>query len=107
MEKAVKSRTTRSKVAIMASLTLDQIQLFLAVIDEGSFSRVSKTLNRAQSVVTYGVQKLEAQIGLSLFDRSSYRPGLTEAGHALLPRARRMAEDANAFREAARSQALP
>lgn len=87
----------------MDSLTLDQIQLFLAVIDEGSFSKASKRLNRAQSAVTYGVQKLEAQIGLDLFDRSAYRPSLTEAGRSLLPRARRIAEDANSFRETARS----
>ena len=64
----------------MDGLTLDQIRLFLAVVDEGSFSRAAKSLRRAQSAVTYGVQKLEAQIGLPLFDRATYRPTLTEAG---------------------------
>jgi DNA-binding transcriptional LysR family regulator len=87
------------------SLTLDQIQLFLTVVDEGSFSKAAKKLNRAQSVVTYGIQKLEAQIGLSLFDRSAYRPVLTEAGRTLLTRARRIAEETNAFRDTAHSLA--
>src|ERR1700744_3539248 len=87
------------------SLTLDQIQLFLAVTDAGSFSRAAKRLNRAQSVVTYGIQKLEAQFGIPLFDRTAYRPALTEAGRALLPRARRIAEETDAFRETARSLA--
>jgi DNA-binding transcriptional LysR family regulator len=89
----------------MDSLTLDQIQIFLAIIDEGSFSRAAKKLNRAQSAVTYGIQKLEAQFGLPLFDRSAYRPELTEAGRTLLIRARRIAEETNAFRDTARSLA--
>jgi DNA-binding transcriptional LysR family regulator len=89
----------------MDSLTLDQIQIFLVVVDEGSFSKAARKLNRAQSAVTYGIQKLEAQIGMALFDRAAYRPSLTEAGQTLLVRARRVAEEANAFRESARSLA--
>jgi DNA-binding transcriptional LysR family regulator len=87
----------------MDSLTLDQIQIFLAVVDEGSFTKAAKTLNRARSAVTYGIQKLEDQIGLPLFDRAAYRPHLTEAGRTLVSRARRIAEEANAFRESAQS----
>jgi DNA-binding transcriptional LysR family regulator len=90
---------------MLDSLTLDQIQLFLTVADAGSFSKAAKQLNRAQSAVTYGIQKLEAQFGIPLFDRTAYRPALTEAGRALLPRARRIAEEANAFRDTARSLA--
>jgi DNA-binding transcriptional LysR family regulator len=90
---------------MLDSLTLDQIRLFLAVADTGSFSKAAKRLNRAQSAVTYGIQKLEAQFGIPLFDRAAYRPALTEAGRALLPRARRITEETNAFRETARSLA--
>jgi len=89
----------------MDSLTLDQIQLFLAVVDQGSFTKAAKKLNRAQSAVTYGIQKLEAQIDLPLFDRTAYRTSLTEAGRTLLVRARRIAEETNAFRDTARSLA--
>jgi len=87
------------------SLTLDQIRIFLAVADSGSFSKAAKRLKRAQSAVTYGIQKLEAQFGIPLFDRTAYRPALTEAGRALLPRARRIVEETNAFRDSARSLA--
>jgi len=87
------------------SMTLDQFRIFLAVADAGSFSKAARQLNRAQSAVTYGIQKLEAQAGISLFDRTAYRPALTEAGRALLPRARRIAEETNAFRDIARSLA--
>ncbi|MQB41013.1 LysR family transcriptional regulator [Rhizobium sp. ICMP 5592] len=86
----------------MDALTLDQIYIFLAVVDEGSFSKAAKKLNRAQSAVTYGIQKLEAQIDVPLFDRAAYRATLTEAGRALLLRARRIAEEANAFRDSAK-----
>ena len=89
----------------MNSLTLDQIQLFLAVVDEGSFTKAATRLNRARSAVTYGIQKLEAQIGLPLFDRGAYRPTLTEAGRTLLSRARRIADEADAFQQSARSLA--
>src|SRR5216683_7473732 len=89
----------------MDALTLDQIHIFLAIVDAGSFSKAAKRLNRAQSAVTYGIQKLEAQLGIPLFDRTAYRPALTEAGRALLPRARRIAEETNAFRDTARSLA--
>lgn len=89
----------------MDALTLDQIQIFLTVVDEGSFTEAAKKLNRARSAVTYGIQKLETQIGLPLFDRAAYRPTLTEAGRMLLGRARRISEEANAFRESAQSLA--
>jgi DNA-binding transcriptional LysR family regulator len=86
----------------MDALTFDQIRLLLAVVDEGSFSGAARKLRRAQSAVTYGIQKLEEQVGLALFDRSAYRPALTETGRALLPRARRIVEEATAFRDQAR-----
>jgi DNA-binding transcriptional LysR family regulator len=89
----------------MGPLTLDQIQVFLAVVDEGSFTKAATRLNRARSAVTYGIQKLEAQIGLPLFDRIAYRPTLTEAGRTLLWRARRIADESDAFQQSARSLA--
>lgn len=87
----------------MEALTLDQIRIFLTVVDEGSFTLAAKRLNRARSAVTYGIQKLEAQIGLPLFDRAAYRPTLTDTGSTLLARARRIAHEAEIFRESAES----
>ena len=89
----------------MDALTLDQIRVFIAVSEAGSFSRAAKALNRAQSAVTHAIQRLEAETGTPVFDRSSYRPRLTDAGKALLVRAKRIAEEANGFRDQARSLA--
>src|ERR1700675_2847648 len=67
--------------------------------------RVAGLAGRGSSGPRRGIQKLEAQFGIPLFDRTAYRPALTEAGQALLPRARRIAEETNAFRDTARSLA--
>jgi DNA-binding transcriptional LysR family regulator len=86
----------------MDALTLDQFQVFATVVDEGSFSAAARRLNRAQSAVTYAIQKLEEQTGAELFDRSAYRPTLSEAGRALLPRVRRILTEVADFRVQAR-----
>ncbi len=88
---------------IMDGLTLDQMAVFVAVVDAGGFSAAARKLNRAQSVITYTVQNLEAQTGIALFDRSTYRPTLTAAGRVLLPRARRVLEGLTAFRQQSRA----
>lgn len=86
----------------MDALTLDQFQVFAAVAEAGSFSAAARKLNRAQSAVTYAVQKLEEQIGAELFDRAAYRPTLSEAGRALLPRVHRILSEVADFRIQAR-----
>ncbi|TWT12623.1 LysR family transcriptional regulator [Reyranella sp. CPCC 100927] len=69
--------------------TLDQIQVFLTVVETGSFAAAARQLGRATSAVSYAVGNLEAQLGLALFDReSTKRPQLTEAGRAILADAR-------------------
>ncbi len=70
--------------------SLDQLRVLVAVADAGSFSAAARQLGRAQSVVSYTVANLEAQLGLALFERGRRRPELTQAGRALLEDARRV-----------------
>ncbi|TIU21321.1 MAG: LysR family transcriptional regulator, partial [Mesorhizobium sp.] len=71
--------------------TLDQLQILVTVADTGSFSAAGRKLNRAQSVISYAIANLEAQLGLKLFEREGTRePQLTEIGRAMLEDARRM-----------------
>jgi DNA-binding transcriptional LysR family regulator len=88
---------------VAEGVTLDQLRVFVAVVDSGSFSAAARSLKRAQSAITYTVQGLELQTGSQLFDRSGYRASLTPVGAALLPRARRVIEAANVFRQQASS----
>lgn len=82
----------------MDALTIDQFTVFVTIVDTGSFAAAARKLVRAQSAITYAIQKLEEQSGLALFDRSTYRPTLTEAGIGLLPRARRILDDVGDWR---------
>jgi DNA-binding transcriptional LysR family regulator len=72
------------------SPTLDQLRVFVAVVEAGSYSRAAEALNRAQSVVSYTIANLESQLGCPLFERARRRPVLTEAGRAMLTDARRV-----------------
>ncbi len=82
----------------MDGLSLDQIEVLLSVVENGSFSGAGRALNRAQSAITYAIQRLEEQVGAPLFNRDAYRPVLTDAGRALLPQARRILAEIQAFR---------
>jgi len=89
----------------MDALTLAQLKVFLAVAETGGFAAAARKLGRAQSAVTYQIRNLERETGVALFDRQTYRAGLTEAGRALLPRAQRIVEDLTAFRAQAQGMA--
>lgn len=78
--------------------SIDQVRIFLAVIDEGSFNGAARRLGRAVSVISYGIASMEAQLGVSLFDREgSRRPQLTDAGRAVLASARDLADSVDAL----------
>lgn len=68
-------------------MTLDQLIAFQAVATRGGFSAASAHLHKSQPAVTKLVQNLEAELGVTLFDRASYRAALTDAGRLFLERA--------------------
>ncbi len=71
------------------------LRYFLAVIDCGSFSKAAKQLHVAQPTLSVGIGKLERLLGASLFQRSSKRVHLTEAGSRLATHARRIESEFN------------
>ena len=78
--------------------TLDQLRIFLAVAEEGSFGAAARRMGRAVSAISYGVAQMEAQLGVMLFAREgSRKPVLTEAGKGLLSEARRVADNVDAL----------
>lgn len=79
--------------------TFDQLRIFLAIVDTGSFAAAGRTLGRAVSVISYGVANLEAQLGVMLFDREGTRKArLTVAGRGLLAEARAIAQGMDGLR---------
>jgi DNA-binding transcriptional LysR family regulator len=72
--------------------TLDQIAVFLAIVETGSFTAAARKLGRATSVVSYAIANLETQLGVTLFARGGTRtPQLTQAGQAILSDSRGLA----------------
>lgn len=79
--------------------TFDQLRIFLCIVDSGSFAAAARRLNRAVSVISYGIANLEAQLGLTLFDREgTKKPQLTIAGRALLAEVRSIAHGMDGLR---------
>ena len=79
--------------------TFDQLRIFLTIVDAGSFAAAARTLNRANSVISYAIANLEAQLGFPLFDReSTRRPQLTAAGRGILAEARSVSDGIAALR---------
>ncbi|KAF1010463.1 MAG: HTH-type transcriptional regulator YhaJ [Pseudomonas fluorescens] len=74
------------------SFSSDSVELFLAVVERGSFSAAARALGKVPSAVSMGIANLEAQLGYELFDRSHREPVPTALARALIPHARMMAE---------------
>jgi len=90
-------------VANPGTPTFDQLRIFLSVAETGSFTAAGRRLNRATSVIAYGIDNLEAQLGLALFDReTTRRPTLTVAGQAMLAEARTISRGVDGLRAKAR-----
>lgn len=84
------------------------LRYFLAVIDEGNFSRAAARCNVSQPTLSVGIAKLERLAGRKLFDRTNRRVALTTAGAELASRARRIeAEFLAAERETAAAVSRP
>ncbi len=71
-------------------LTLDALNVLDAIDQRGSFAAAAEALFRVPSAISYTVQKLEQDLGTSIFDRSGHRAILTPAGNKLLEEGRRL-----------------
>lgn len=70
----------------------ESIELFLAVIECGSFSAAARALGKVPSAVSMAIGNLEAELGYSLFDRSHREPQPTAMALSLVPHARLIAD---------------
>jgi len=69
---------------------ISQLEVFLSVAQEKSFSRAAEALHRTQPAVSQAVRRLEGELGEPLFDRSSKDGTLTAAGKVLFDFAQQM-----------------
>ena len=84
-------------------MQLQDLNAFVAVAADRSFSKAAKRLHRTQPAISQAIRRLEDELGDKLFDRTSRNGALTEAGVLLREHAtrllRRAAEAEAAVRE--------
>lgn len=71
-------------------LEIDLLRCFVAVNDRGGFTAAAEAIGRTQSAVSVKIRKLEDQLGLKIFERTSRSLALTADGEILLGYARRL-----------------
>jgi DNA-binding transcriptional LysR family regulator len=82
-------------------ISLEQWRCLIAVVDAGGYAQAAARLHKSQSAVTYGVQKLEALLGVKAFEIHGRKARLTPSGQVLYRRARALLEEAGALENAA------
>jgi DNA-binding transcriptional LysR family regulator len=81
-------------------MELRHLEHFLAVAEEQSFTRAAARIHLVQSALSVSIRSLERELGVRLFDRTTHRVELTDAGEVLVAEARRTLEAADAARDA-------
>lgn len=76
-------------MAAPMNVTLRQLRAFLAVAEEGRFTRAAERLQVSQSTLSALVRDLEHNLSLKLFDRHTRMLRLTQAGEEIVPLARK------------------
>ena len=86
-------------------ISLEQWRSLLAVVDAGGYAQAAELLHKSQSAVTYAVQKIEALLGVKVFEVIGRKAHLTSTGEVLYRRAKALLEEAGALEVAADSLA--
>ena len=71
-------------------MEMTQLEFFVTVVSEGSFSKAAERVYRTQPAVSIAIRRLEEEVGAPLFERSQKTPVLTEAGQLVYDYAKRI-----------------
>ncbi|MBL4827920.1 MAG: LysR family transcriptional regulator [Spongiibacteraceae bacterium] len=86
-------------------ITIEILEMLDAIDRRGSFAKAAEELNKATSALSYGVQKLEEQLGLTVFQRQGRRSVLTPAGQLIRDEGRKILSSTTQLAEKAKELA--
>lgn len=76
-------------------MTFDQVLVFHKIVKHGSFKAAASELHKTQPALSLAIKKLEEEMQVELFDRSGYRPLLTDHGKAFFERSFKILQGMN------------
>ena len=76
-------------------MTFEQLLVFHKIVQAGSFKAAANELHKTQPAISFSIKKLEEEMEVELFDRSSYRPTLTAHGKAFYERSHKIMQGMN------------
>lgn len=85
------------------NISIRQLNAFIKVADNGSFTRASEQMHLTQSAVSGLIKELELGLNIVLFDRTTRQLSLSVVGRRLLPQARRILSEMQLFENEAHS----
>ena len=85
-------------------MTLTELRYIVAVAQEKHFGRAAQRCHVSQPTLSIAIKKLEEELGVSLFDRSSSEILMTESGASIVSQAQRVLEEAEVIRHLANAE---
>ena len=82
-------------------MTLIELKYVLALAQEGHFGKAAKRCCVSQPTLSIAINKLEKQLGVSIFERQKNQIRITEIGERLIAQAQRVIEEADRFKNLA------
>lgn len=82
-------------------ISLDQWSTLVSVVESGGYARAAARLHKSQSTLTYAIQKMEALLGVQLFEIRGRKAVLTATGEMLYRRGKALLEEAGRVEHAA------
>jgi len=82
-------------------VSLEQWRVFQAIIDQGGYAQAASYLHRSQSAVSYAMNRLQQQLGISLLKIEGRKALLTDSGEILLQRSRQLISEATEIENSA------
>ena len=84
-------------------MTFEQLLVFHKIVQVGSFKAAAAELHKTQPAISFSIKKLEEELEIDLFDRTAYRPTLTDHGKSFFERSLKIMQGMNELESMSKS----